>query len=57
MVRSLLETICTSPESVEAWHPISEPAVAGEDGKGTGGANAAGAAQDIQVLDLMRHMG
>ena len=55
--RSLLATVCTSPESVEAWHPLSEPAVAGEVGTGSSGVNQAGVAQDIQVLDLMRYMG
>ncbi len=56
MARSLLDTVCTSPESVAEWHPISEPAVAGENGTGPGGASAAEVTQDIQVLDLIRHM-
>ena len=53
MARSILDTVCTSPESVAEWHPINEPAVAGEIGTGP---SAAEVTQDIQVLDLIRHM-
>ena len=55
--RSLLDNVCTSPESVEAWHGLAETSETGEDGTGTGGANETGTAQDIQMVDLMRHMG
>ena len=54
MARSLLDNVCTSPESVVEWLPTPEPASVGEDGPG--GTNATGVDQDIQVLDLMRHM-
>ena len=55
--RSLLDSVCISPESVEAWHGLAEPPVTGEAETGTGGANETGTSQDIQVVDLMRHMG
>ena len=53
MVRSLLDTVCISPESVAEWHPINESVVTGEIGTGP---SAAEVTQDIQVLDLIRHM-
>ena len=55
--RSLLDGVCISPKSVEAWHDLVEPPVTGEAETGTGGANETGISQDIQVVDLMRHMG
>ena len=30
--RSLLDSVCISPESVEAWHALAEPSVTGEAG-------------------------
>ena len=53
MIRSILDTVCVSPTSVTEWHPINESAVAEESGTGP---SAAGVTQDIQVLDLIRHM-
>ena len=53
MIRSILDTICISPTSVAEWHPITESAVAGESGTGP---SAAEVTQDIQMLDLIRHM-
>ena len=57
MSRSLLDSVCASPESVKAWYGPAETSETGKDGTGTDGANETGTAQDIQMVDLVRHMG